>query len=290
MTLLGPGVTVFGVPDRGLALRTAHGEFLEINTDEATMRALPDALRGTASTCATVERVVQAILTENPAGAQPQSGVTPGLGAGWRVLVLGDGALAQHMCEALAAAGAQPRIGTCAQARNGATDVAAVRDTDAVLALADGPAPPEWSELDVLPGRGIAWQRCSREGMQVLLEPVAATEGDVLHAHVRYRRRAVSIAYRELDGYWQASATGTAVHGPSPLGELEARFVAALAAADLRAWAHGSQRTGRPGWVPGTTDRRTRTLPPARRLRRIDLRDLTVTDHPVLPVPPVEPR
>ncbi|CAM5641666.1 hypothetical protein SCALM49S_04823 [Streptomyces californicus] len=30
-------------------------------------------------------------------------------------------------------------------------------------------------------------------------------------------------------------------------------------------------------------------LPPRRRLRRIDLRDLTVTEHPALPVPDVAP-
>ena len=40
-------------------------------------------------------------------------------------------------------------------------------------------------------------------------------------------------------------------------------------------------------WATGVPDRCP--VPARRRLRRVDLRDLTVTEHPVLPVPEVAP-
>jgi hypothetical protein len=52
--------------------------------------------------------------------------------------------------------------------------------------------------------------------------------------------------------------------------------LAALLADDLSRWITGAPDTGG-------------GLPVRRRLRRVDLRTLTVTEHPVLPVPDVAP-
>ncbi|ESQ02075.1 Hypothetical protein B590_28784 [Streptomyces sp. PVA_94-07] len=82
---------------------------------------------------------------------------------------------------------------------------------------------------------------------------------------------AATSAHRQLAAYWAGHRTPD--NGPHP-GEAAAALVAALLTADLLAWA-----------VPGPNS----GLPARRRLRRVDLRDLTVTEHPVLPVPPVAP-
>ncbi|MET9803862.1 hypothetical protein [Streptomyces sp. NPDC006368] len=125
-----------------------------------------------------------------------------------------------------------------------------------------------WQEADRLPARGIAWLRCHREGAHAWLEPLACAPGDVTSAHVRLRRLAATPAHRELAAYWAGHRTPDRTPAHT---EASAALTAALLTGDLIAWANGAPLSVR------------------RRLRRIDLRDLTVTEHPVLPVPDVAP-
>ncbi|MFE6992394.1 hypothetical protein OQI_36995, partial [Streptomyces pharetrae CZA14] len=99
---------------------------------------------------------------------------------------------------------------------------------------------------------------------------VAAAAGDVTSAHLRARRLAATPAHRELAAYWNGPRTGGA---PVRLTAPAAALLAALLADDLARWATDAPGTG--------------ALPARRRLRRVDLRTLTVTEHPVLPVPDV---
>lgn len=262
---LAPGVELVAVPDRGLAVRTADGEFLTVRTGTADQGALLDRLTGTAPTGPDPEldRLVGAfgsagyLADERPPRAWP---------ARLRdVRLLGDPALTGPLTDLLRAAGAEPRPGT-------PEDPAAGRPAAVVWCLG-GPVPDGlWDAADRLPGQRIAWLRCHREGYQAYLEPLAAAPGDVTSAHVRARRLAATPAHRELAAYWSGPRTTGA---PARLTPAAAALLAALLADDLTRWA-----TGVPDRGP---------VPARRRLRRVDLRDLTVTEHPVLPVPEVAP-
>ncbi|MDG4866033.1 hypothetical protein P8605_48565, partial [Streptomyces sp. T-3] len=91
-------------------------------------------------------------------------------------------------------------------------------------------------------------------------------------AHVRARRLAATPAHRELAAYWSGPRTTGA---PVQLDAPAAGLLAALLADDLTRWATSAPDAG--------------GLPARRRLRRVDLRTLIVTEHPVLPVPDIAP-
>ncbi|HZF89126.1 hypothetical protein [Streptomyces sp.] len=266
---LAPGVEVVAVDGRGLAVRTPDGEFFRVNTGRADADALRSRLTGTDLPGADgeLDRLVAAFAA---AGYLTEDG-TPAAGgrsAEWPaerrpVLLLGDPVLTEPLTRLLRAGGAAPRPGTPGEPI--APDVAAV-----VWCL-DGPVPPGlWDDADRLPERGVAWLRCHREGWQAYIEPVAAVAGDVTSAHLRARRLAATPAHRELAAYWNGPRTGGA---PVRLTAPAAALLAALLADDLTRWATDAPDTG--------------ALPARRRLRRVDLRTLTVTEHPVLPVPDV---
>ncbi|MGW1953299.1 hypothetical protein ACWCPI_11080 [Streptomyces sp. NPDC001920] len=260
---LAPGVEVVTVPGRGLAVRTADGEFLSVRTGEAHQDALLDRLAGTASDepDAELARIVGAF---EDAGYLTD-GVRPTTWPAERrdVRLVGEPAVTGPLAAYLRAEGAEPRPTAPEEAADGRPA--------AVVWCLDGPVPEGlWDAADRLPERGVAWLRCHREGWQAYVEPLAAAAGDVTSAHVRARRRAATRAHRELDAYWTGPRTsGEAVR----LTAAAAGLLAALLADDLTRWA-----TDTPGHG---------SLPARRRLRRIDLRTLTVTDHPVLPVPDV---
>ncbi|MFF9340410.1 MULTISPECIES: hypothetical protein [unclassified Streptomyces] len=273
-TQLAPGVEVIAVDEGGLAVRTADGEFLRVHTGDADGNALRSRLAGAAATRADagVDRLVSAFdaagyLTGS--GRRTAEGGAFDAAPAWPaerrdVLLLGDPALTGPLARQLRAAGASPRPGTPG-------DTTARLDAAAVVWCLDGPVPDGlWDEADRLPERGTAWLRCHREGWQAYLEPVAAAPGDVTSAHVRARRLAVTPAHRELAAYWRGPRTRGV---PVPLTTPAAGLLAALLADDLARWATD---------VPDTGE-----LPARRRLRRVDLRTLTVTEHPVLPVPDV---
>ncbi|MGK5631628.1 hypothetical protein [Streptomyces sp. URMC 123] len=232
-------------------------------------------------------------------------------GALGEILVLGDPPLTAPLMSLLAAAGAQPRTAEPrAIAELARDDETAAPTPMAVVWCLDRPVPPGlWDAADRLPALGIAWARCHREGEQVWIEPVAAGPGGVLAAHLRARRLAATPAHRELAAYWAMAATdtGPAATGgttgdtaggadrdasgdapppapglPAPSGDDTAArsaayaVIAGLLAGDLLRALDGGHRG--PGAVPGD-----------RRLRRVDLRDMTITEHPVLPVPAVAP-
>ncbi|MFC9730528.1 hypothetical protein ACFWGM_16175 [Streptomyces roseolus] len=271
---LAPGVEVVAVDENGLAVRTADGEFLRVRTGDANGDALRSRLAGSPATGpdAGLDRLVSAFdeagyLTGSgrPAMEDEAAGAAPAWPAERRpVLLLGDPVLTEPLARQLRAAGASPRTGTPEDARTRP-------DTAAVVWCLDGPVSDGlWDEADRLPERGTAWLRCHREGWQAYLEPVAAAPGDVTSAHVRARRLAVTPAHRELAAYWRGPRT----HGaPVRLTAAAADLLAALLADDLARWATDAPDTG--------------ALPARRRLRRVDLRTLTVTEHPVLPVPDV---
>ncbi|MBW1600644.1 hypothetical protein JJV70_00685 [Streptomyces sp. JJ66] len=272
---LAPGVEVVAVPGDRLALRTADGAFLRVETGEADVADLLARLAGTgpgATADADAEPELARLLEAfEAAGYLTSRADVPPPPRAWpahrrEVLLLGDAALTEPLAACLTTAGAAPRTGT--RAELGTTRAAAV-----VWCL-NGPVPEGlWDDADELPARGIAWLRCHREGHQLWLEPPAAAPGDVTSAQVRARRLAATPAYRELAAYWSGHRTTGA---PVTLTAPAAACAAALLAADLTAWATGT-----------TAPQPTGTLPAARRLRSLDVRTLTVSEHPVLPVPPV---
>ncbi|MFJ8542149.1 hypothetical protein ACIRFH_09060 [Streptomyces sp. NPDC093586] len=274
---LAPGVEVVTVPGRGLAVRTPEGEFLGVRTGDADEDVLLSLLRGESAAAPVgreLERVVRAFekagyLTEEPPHAEWPA-------ARRDIRILGDPVLTEPLAGQLAALGARPRTtpGATASGRSpaGVEDLLD-GEPSAVVWCLDGPVPDGlWDAADTLAGHGVAWLRCHREGRQAYVEPVAAAPGDVTSAHVRSRRLAATPAHRELAAYWGGPRTfGTPVRLAPPAATL----LAALLADDLHRWATGTPDTA--------------GLPARRRLRRVDLRTLTVTEHPVLPVPEVAP-
>ncbi|MFE9017456.1 hypothetical protein ACFYNL_02580 [Streptomyces sp. NPDC007808] len=260
---LAPGVEVVTVPGRGLAVRTADGEFLSVRTGETDQDALLARLAGAATDDCDAE-LARLVGAFEDAGYLIDRVLPTTWPAERRdVRLVGDPAVTGPLAAYLRAEGAEPRPAAPEEATEGRPA--------AVVWCLDGPVPEGlWDAADRLPERGVAWLRCHREGWQAYVEPLAAAAGDVTSAHVRARRRAATPAHRELDAYWIGPRTSG---GTVRLTAAAAGLLAALLADDLTRWA-----TDTPG--PGG-------LPARRRLRRIDLRTLTVTDHPVLPVPDV---
>ncbi|MDT0390966.1 hypothetical protein [Streptomyces dubilierae] len=269
-----PGAEVVAVPGRGLAVRTPEGEFLSVRTADADQDTLLAVLTGAAAPPQDerLGRVVRAFEEAGYLGEAPRHAPWPA--ARGAVRILGDPVLTGPLAEQLAALGARPYTSPAAPGGAPLT-VEDLLDGDpaAVVWCLDGPVPDGlWDAADRLPGHGVAWLRCHREGWQAYVEPVAAAPGDVTSAHVRSRRLAATPAYRELAAYWSGPRTSGA---PVRLAPAAVTLLTALLADDLTRWATGTP-TGS-------------GLPARRRLRRVDLRSLTVTEHPVLPVPDVVP-
>ncbi|AQS65786.1 hypothetical protein [Streptomyces pactum] len=271
-----PGVEVVAVPGRGLAVRTADGEFLGIRARDADEDALLSLLSGAAAAPADGElgRVVRAF---HGAGYLTDGQQHPKWPAARRdVRLLGEPVLTEPLALHLAALGAEPRttpVRTAPDTSSTKTGDLLDGNPAAVVWCLDGPVPDGlWDAADRLPEHGVAWLRCHREGWQAYVEPLAAVPGDVTAAHVRARRLAATPAHRELAAYWSGPRTSGA---PVRLTAPAAGLLAALLADDLGRWATGAPETA--------------GLPARRRLRCVDLRNLTVTEHPVLPVPAVAP-
>ncbi|WP_455359087.1 hypothetical protein [Streptomyces sp. SYSU K21746] len=262
-TQLAPGTAVVTVPGQGLAVRTPDGEFLRVNTGQVSPQALLARLAaGDAGPDTERDAEPDALV-----GAFAAAGYLAPPRAAWlaarrAVLLTGAPALTGPLAALLTAAGAEPRTGTADEAATARRE-----QTAAVVWCLDEPVPPGlWDGADRLPEHGVAWLRCHREGLQAWIEPTAAHPGDVTSAQVRMRRLAATSAHRELAAYWD----GHRLESDTPASTAaSAALIAALLATDLAAWAHGT--------------------PAGRLLRRIDLRDLTVTAHTVLPVPEVAP-
>ncbi|MGW7056080.1 hypothetical protein [Streptomyces sp. NPDC054887] len=267
---LAPGVEIVAVPGTGVAVRTQDGEFLRVDTAGVTAGELMARFAGGPRGSAALEQLVTAF---EEAGFAASAGVRPLEGR--TVLLLGDAALTGRLARRIVAEGAETGY-VCPD------DVAAMAErgdgsppgATAVVWCLDSPVPEGlWDAADRLPSRGTAWLRCHREGFQAYIEPLAAAPGDVTSAHVRLRRLAATAAHRELAAYWSGSRSAETARVS---GEASAALIAELLTADLVDWAGG--RRPRP-------DR----LPVRRRLRRVDLRDLTVGEHLILPVPAVAP-
>lgn len=262
---LAPGVALVTVPGQGLAVRTPDGGFLRVDTgtvapEELVARLTDDReLPGGGEVDALVAAFEGAgYAARDPRRALPLTGRT--------VLALGDPILTGP-------------LGRCVRDLGGAFRTAVPGDVGALAAdprtavvwCLDGPVPEGlWDAADRLPAGGTAWLRCHREGGHVWVEPPACAPGDVTSAHVRLRRLAATPAHRELAAYWRGLRAGD--DGPGHRAA-SAALTVALLTADLLAWA-----TAPDGPQFGTA-RRT--------LRCIDVRDLTVTAHPILPVPEV---
>ncbi|GAB2894543.1 hypothetical protein GCM10027074_72970 [Streptomyces deserti] len=266
---LAPGVEVVAVPGRGLAVRTADGEFLSVRTGDANEGALLSRLSASAADepDAELDRLLGAFESAGYMADGPQR-------AHWpverrHIWLLGDAALTEPLAALLRASGAGPR----SAAPDDLAGAPAGDEPAAAVWCLDGPVPEGlWDAADRLPERGIAWLRCHREGWQAYVEPLAAAPGDVTSRHVRARRLAATPAHRELAAYWSGPRTSGATVQLTPSA---AGLLVALLADDLTRWATGAPHSG--------------GLPARRRLRRVDLRTLTVTEHPVLPVPDVDP-
>jgi hypothetical protein len=271
-----PGVEVVAVPGRGLAVRTAEGEFLSVRTQGADEEALLSLLSGAAA--APVDEELDRVLRAfEEAGYLTDGQRRPEWPVARRaVRLLGDPVLTGPLAAHLAALGAEPRTAPAAAASGTpptTLDDLLREEPAAVVWCLDGPVPDGlWDAADRLPEHGVAWLRCHREGWQAYVEPLAAASGDVTSAHVRARRLAATPAHRELAAYWSGPRTSGV---PARLTPPAAAVLAALLADDLSRWATGAPGTG--------------GLPARRRLRCVDLRTLTVTERPVLPVPAVAP-
>ncbi|MEV6175769.1 hypothetical protein [Streptomyces sp. NPDC052015] len=271
-----PGVEVVAVPGRGLAVRTPEGEFFSVRTGGADEDVLLSRLTGvtTGPVDEELDRVVRAFEEAGYLAEGPQDPQWPA--ARRDIRIVGDPVLTEPLAAQLAALGARPRTTEAVPASDGspvAVEDLLDGDPAAVVWCLDGPVPDGlWDAADRLPDHGVAWLRCHREAWQAYVEPVAAAPSDVTAAHVRSRRLAATPAHRELAAYWRGPRTSGA---PVRLAPPAATLLAALLADDLNRWATGAPDTA--------------GLPSRRRLRRVDLRTLTVTEHPVLPVPEVAP-
>lgn len=271
-----PGAEVVAVPGRGLAVRTPEGEFFSVRTADADENALLSLLTGgtTAPVDEGLERVVRAFEAAGYLAEGPRHSLWPA--ARQDIRILGDPLLTEPLAVQLAALGARPRTTSAVTASDrspvGIEDLLDGNPSAVVWCL-DGPVPDGlWDTADRLPEHGVAWLRCHREGWQAYVEPMAAAPGDVTSAHVRSRRLAATPAHRELAAYWSGPRTSGA---PVRLAVPAATLLTALLSDDLSRWATDAPAAA--------------GLPARRRLRRVDLRTLTVTEHPVLPVPDVAP-
>lgn len=256
---LRPGCSVFTVEGRGTVLRDAAGQMFDI--------ALPDDVVRGALTGAETE----ALAAFRKAGHLGERATWPVDRA--RVVVLAEDG--SGLCEALRRAGAEP----VAVPADSTVPEVLERDPAAVCAWSDGPAPSAWRALDALVDHGVAWQRASREGRHVLIEPVA---GDVRHRDVVARRLAAAgSGHRHLEEFWARHGAGDALHGEEAVDAADLALVVALLVADLRAWAIG------PG--AGGSAFQSDPLPLSRRLRVVGLDSGAISDHPVLPVPASAP-
>ncbi|RUP66380.1 hypothetical protein SSPNP10_20325 [Streptomyces sp. NP10] len=300
---LAPGTGIVTVPGAAPVLRTSGGEFLRIDTGGVTGEALVRRLTGEETPggqmpgedprTAELARLVQAFEAGGHAVSAPPRAPL----AGRTVHLLGDPVLTGPVARCAGAEGAEVRRITPDQVAGFAratSDHHRPEGRVAVVWCLDSPVPEGlWDTADRLPDRRIAWLRCHREGSHSWIEPLAAAPGDVTSRHVRLRRLAATPAHRELAAYWAGHRTPDT--GPHPT-EASAALIAALLTADLIAWAEAEAEaeaeaagpdgaglpTGLPTGLPAG-------LPARRRLRRVDLRDLTFTEHPVLPVPDVAP-
>ncbi|MEU1281290.1 hypothetical protein [Streptomyces sp. NPDC005805] len=271
---LAPGVALVTVPGRGLAVRTPDGEFLRVDTGDVPADALGltwDTAEAPGLGALTEAFADAGYLAEPGAASGSVSAPGPVAGpprlAGRTVLVVGDPVLTAPLLHLLRDEGGDARFAREADVAGAA---AAAGPGTAVVWCLDAPVPPgAWDAADRLPDHGVAWLRCHREGATAWIEPLAVRPGDVTAHHVRLRRLAATPAHRELDAYWAGSRTEDT--GPRH-GAASAALTAALLTAALLEWAAGDGTGGG-----------------ARILRRIDLRDLTVTEHTVLPVPEVAP-
>ncbi|MFI5943218.1 hypothetical protein ACIBCB_23580 [Streptomyces uncialis] len=279
---LAPGVALVTVPGRGLAVRTPGGEFLKVATGEVRETDLrrrlhaPDGTPdGPAAASADgdgpsggTDRALDALVAAfEGAGYATREPLGTGMLTGYQVLLLGDPVLVDPLMRCARDEGAE--VGTITPDRLPRTARRSGGSGRTVVVWClDGPVPPGlWDEADRLPGHSVAWLRCHREGDTAWLEPLAATTDDVTSAHVRLRRLAATAAHHELGAYWASLSA----EGPgSGHSTASAALTAGLLMEDLVAWASG--------------DRSAR-----RRLRRVRVRGLTVSRHPVLPVPEVAP-
>ncbi|MFJ6569079.1 hypothetical protein ACIQNU_16800 [Streptomyces sp. NPDC091292] len=278
-TRLAPGVTLVTVPGRGLAVRTPDGEFFRVDTGDVSEAALLRHLDGHVATgepeseLARLEAAFEAAgyLVPADAGLVTDAEVDADAPlAGRRVLLVGDPVLVEPLARSARGEGADVRLISgdriAASVAGAEMPTADAEIPTAVVWCLDSPVPPGWwDEADRLPRDGIAWLRCHREGFQAWVEPPAVIGGDVTSEDVRLRRLAATAAHRELAAYWAGPRTEDT--GPAHT-TASAALTAALLLGDLVAWAAGERHT-------------------RRRLRRIDLRALTVTEHVVLPVPRV---
>ncbi|MEU4805275.1 hypothetical protein [Actinosynnema sp. NPDC023587] len=256
---LKPGTALFTGPS-GAALRDAAGELFAVALSDEAIGGVRAALTG----------------ADAPAPAELSAFDHAGhLGgrAGWPVGRRTVAVLAERsadLVDALRRAGANPVV---PRAGAGLAEVLELGPA-AVCAWHDGPAPDRWRELDALADHGIGWQRISREGRHVLLEPIG-----VPHRDVRARRLAAAgSGHRHLRAYW---AGENAVRGDETPDPAEFLLVAALAVKDLARWAADVPVAGN-SLTPGA-------IPAHRRLRVLDLDTGALADHPVLPVPASAP-
>ncbi|MEU8597752.1 hypothetical protein AB0D07_29320 [Streptomyces globisporus] len=291
---LAPGTGIVTVPGAAPVLRTSGGEFLRIDTRGVTGEALVRRLAGEEAPggqpsaeeppTAELNRLVEAFEAGGHAVSVPPRAPL----AARTVHVLGDPVLTGPVARCAGAEGAEVRRITpdqVAELARAVPDRGRPEGCDAVVWCLDSPVPEGlWDTADRLPDRRIAWLRSHREGSHSWIEPLAAAPGDVTSRHVRLRRLAATPAHRELAAYWAGHRTPDT--GPHPT-EASAALIAALLTADLIAWAEAEAEAE--AEAAGGVGRQPAGLPPRRRLRRIDLRDLTFTEHPVLPVPDVAP-
>ncbi|MGW4726099.1 hypothetical protein [Streptomyces sp. NPDC004291] len=312
---LAPGVEVVDVPGRGLAVRTADGEFLSVRAREADGDALLSVLAGAdpappeglpddpsagqsegpsegpseGQSAAPLEgpsedspegglrRLVAAFEKAGYLAAEPRSPQIPRWPAKRRdVRLLGAPALTRPLAALLTALGAEPRTTPAVSAPDGA--VGRIEDL-----LEGNPAAVVWCLDGPVPdGLWDAADRLPEHGVAWLRCHREGWQAYIEPLAVApgdvtsAHVRARRLAASPAHRELAAYWNGPRTSGePVRLTVPAAALLAALLADDLGRWATGSPDTA--------------GFPARRRLRHVDLRTSCVTEHPVLPVPAVAP-
>ncbi|MFC4068955.1 hypothetical protein [Actinoplanes subglobosus] len=174
-----------------------------------------------------------------------------------RIQVHGDGPIAEQVTRLLSAAHdiVDPAAGLTA-------------DVDVVVCCAGWLPDSAWRTLDATcAGLGVAWHGCYAEGTRWFAGPMAVPGLTAGYRDTRARRLGACGVPQELLGYWSYLDRGEDLPPVPRPGPGVAAIVAGVLVADVEAFL----RDGRPA--------------ASGRQLEIDPADLSVTAHPVLPLP-----
>ncbi|CAL4861262.1 hypothetical protein [Microbacterium sp. MM2322] len=256
MRSLRPGFHLYATTDGSWRLAEPGGRFHRILGASDRLTEIAHAL----DTGADLESLgsdavaLQRHLRERGALCEPRPSAAEDRGAQKRVIVLGEGTVADALHAVLAAPPSVIRV------------VEDAADADAIVSIEPWFRDASWAELA---RRGRPLHRCHGDGGSVFVGPFTADEASASYTDYRGRRRAADPLVDELDALW--SHLDSLPDGPLIAPPALAALAAAALAADLFAWASGDS-------APHATT-------------EIEIRpDCSIHRHPVLPLPKIRAR